>query len=200
MIGLEKIVGRIEADGRNECDEILANAHLQAETVRRDYERQAQRIRLETETALSAELSQRKKSRRDLMRMDQRQTILKAKQRLVEETFLGAQQALSALNNERKEKLYVTLAAAAKLDGRKGELILSPGDRAAVGNAVVKKTAELELSTETRPIEGLILRYGTLEVDCTFETILEQLRRTLSAEIAALLFGPEGQGGENGGG
>lgn len=197
MIGLEKIISRIEADGERECGALLADARRRAEEIRAEYARTAERVREDGEKELAAELARMEKSRRDLMQMDSRRALLQTKQTLVEETFRGAREALSTLNDARRESLYAAIAGRAQLPDRTGELILSETDRKSVGAAVAKKLPQLRLSDQTRAMEGLVLRYGPLEVDCTFETILEELRRRMSAEIAALLFGGE-DGDEDG--
>ncbi len=196
MIGLEKIISRIEADGEQECGALLSDARRRADEIRAEYARTAAHVREEGEKELAAELSRMEKSRRDLMQMDCRRALLEAKQALMEETFRGAHQALSTLNDARRETLFAAIAGRAQLPDRTGELILSETDRKTVGAAVAKQLPQLCLSDQTRDIEGLILRYGPLEVDCTFETILEELRHRLSTEIAALLFDGEDDDGD----
>ena len=191
MIGLEKIIRHIEEDGEREYSTLLADARQQAGQLRQEYTGASARLREEGERELAAELSRMEKSRRDQMQMGRRRALLQTKQALVEEAFRGAEQALSALNETRKETLYTAIAERAQLPDRGGELILSAQDRAAVGTAVADRVPLLRLSEETRPIEGLILRYGPVEVDCTFETLLEELRHRMSTEIAALLFDGE---------
>ena len=54
----------------------------------------------------------------------------------------------------------------------------------------MRKNGKMKLSGETREMEGgLILRDGSVEVNCTFETELRVLRENMAAEIAKILFG-----------
>ena len=56
-------------------------------------------------------------------------------------------------------------------------------------NAVLQGTAMLTLAQETRDITGgLILRDGSVEINCAFETQLRLLRESMAAEVAGLLF------------
>ena len=72
-------------------------------------------------------------------------------------------------------------------------MILSKEEKAKIGEKILKKTAEnknITLSDETRDIgSGLILRDGASEVDCTFRTLVMQLRDGMSREVADVLFG-----------
>jgi len=56
-------------------------------------------------------------------------------------------------------------------------------------NALIQGTALLTLSKETADIDGgLILRSGSVEVNCAFETQLRMLREEMAAQVAGILF------------
>ena len=56
-------------------------------------------------------------------------------------------------------------------------------------NAVLQGTAMLTLAQETRDITGgLILRDGSVEINCAFETQLRLLREEMAADVATVLF------------
>lgn len=56
-------------------------------------------------------------------------------------------------------------------------------------NAIAKGAAMLTLSEETRDIQGgFILKNGQVEVNCALETLVDQEKETLTAEVAGLLF------------
>ena len=64
-----------------------------------------------------------------------------------------------------------------------------------VGNAVATAVGQLRtgtaftLSQETREMAGgLILKDGSVEINCAFETQLRLLRESMAAEVAGLLF------------
>ena len=47
----------------------------------------------------------------------------------------------------------------------------------------------MKLSDETRPVSGgLVLRRGSIEVNCTLDKLLEMTRSSLDAEVASVLF------------
>ena len=196
MIGLEKIIGHINADSAAECERLLQEAARRAEDVRAKDAQYREVLAAQERAKLEERLQQTQQSRRDLMRMEQRGAVLQAKQRLVEEAFQNAQQALETLDEQRKAKLYTALLSSAAEPGKSGELLLQKADRKSVGTAVSEAFPFLQIAREECTSAGFILRYGAVEIDCTLPTILEDLRRTLSAEVAALLFGREDAHGE----
>lgn len=196
MIGLEKIIGHINADSAAECERLLQEAAHRAEDVRAKDAQYREVLAAQERAKLEERLQQMQQSRRDLMRMEQRGAVLQAKQRLVEEAFQTAQQALETLDEQRKAKLYTALLSSAVEPGKPGEVLLRKADRKSVGTAVSEAFPFLQIAREECLCAGFILRYGAVEIDCTLPAILEDLRRTLSAEVAALLFGREDAHGE----
>ncbi len=56
-------------------------------------------------------------------------------------------------------------------------------------SAVLKGTAMLTLSEETRPMDGgFILSSGNVEVNCTFATLVRLQRSELAGQVAGVLF------------
>lgn len=196
MIGLERIIGRINADSAAECERLLQEAKRKAEAVRKKDGQYRELLAAQERAKLEQRLRQTQQSRRDLMRMEQRGAVLQAKQRMVAEAFQNAQQALETLDKQRKAKLYMALLTSAAEPEKPGEVLLQKADRKTVGAAISEAFPFLQIAKEECPAAGFILRYGAVEIDCTLPTILEDLRRTLSAEVAALLFDREDAHGE----
>lgn len=74
-----------------------------------------------------------------------------------------------------------------ELKGSKAGKII---DKVVTGaNAILQGTAMLTLGEETRDITGgLILRDGSVEINCAFETQLRMLRENMAADVAKVLF------------
>lgn len=193
MNGLEKIVARMEADTRAECDALTASAAENAAAILRDC-----RLRQTPWPATAA--SGRRRRRRSIWSTSTaaaiwacRQKVLAAKQQLIDEAFAGAAQRLSSLPQAE----YIDLLAALAAENGSGdeELLLSAKDRETVGPAVVKAAnarkagAAFRLSEETRETGGgLVLRRGRVELNCSFTEKLRQLRQEESSAVARLLF------------
>ena len=109
-----------------------------------------------------------------------------------------AREAILALDEDKYVAFLAEQAGAAALTGRE-EILLNKTDRdrigakllAAANAAAVKRglPGEMKLSDETRAVSGgLILRRGSIEVNCTLEKLLEMSRSALDAEVASVLF------------
>lgn len=191
------------------CERILADAQTQAAEIGRQAERQAAELRAGWEEKIEAERRRqqceaqkahdsRLAQGRSTATMAARQTLLKTKQKLVDEAFLQAEQRLLSLPVQTYTALCAHLAAEASVTGRE-ELIFSEQERKMLGAAVTeqanrllqeeKRPAALTLSDETRSLRGgVIVKNGRIETNCAIEAMVEQLRPELTGKVAAVLF------------
>lgn len=212
MNGIENIIARIEEDAQKEINEILARAQAEADAVSAKY---AECAKIDAE----AILEKGKKSAEDrtirlqgVAGLEARKMLLKTKQEMIEISFREAEKKLNALSGEDYVETLARLAVTAVQTGNE-EIILSASDREKYGKDVVVRVNSLlnedegiariitaagkklrgegiKLSNEVREISGgLVLKDGDLEVDASFKTIVNQMRDTLSGDVAAILFG-----------
>lgn len=193
MNGLDKIIARMEADTRVECDALAANAAGNADAILRDYQAQADAVARDSAQRAETQATEHLEHLNGSSQLVCRQRVLAAKQQLIDEAFARAAQALAAL----PQTDYIDLLAALAAENGSGdeELLLSKTDRDAVGAAVVeaanakKPGAAFRLSEETRDTGGgLVLRRGRVELNCSFTEKLRQLRQEESSAVAQLLF------------
>lgn len=193
MKGLDKIIGRIRADAMAEIDAIRAEGDAKAAEVTAAYETKAgELLAAEVEKSrLAAETLLERGVRGDAM--DRSKAILAAKQGCIDEAFELAAKKLRELPREEYVAVLASLAAASGAGDE--EIILSAADAAEIGAQVVEKAnaaksgAAFTLSAETRELEGgLVLKRGSVEVNCAFATQLRLLRQTMAADVAAILF------------
>ncbi len=70
-----------------------------------------------------------------------------------------------------------------------GEAVVENARRAALRHIGAERAAKLMLSKETADIEGgLILRYGSIEANCSLAMLMAQMRRSLEKQVASTLF------------
>lgn len=193
MNGLDKIIARMEADTRVECDALAANAAGNADAILRDYQAQADAVARDSAQRAETQAAEHLEHLNGSSQLVCRQRVLAAKQQLIDEAFARAAQALTAL----PQADYIDLLASLAAENGSGdeELLLSKTDRDAVGAAVVeaanakKPGAAFRLSEETRDTGGgLVLRRGRVELNCSFTEKLRQLRQEESSAVAQLLF------------
>lgn len=194
MNGIEKITARIEADSKAEVEAILREAEEKAAALEAEYRAKAE-SEAKSAAAAGQEAAKRHAERLEsAAAMEARQLQLGAKQACLDEAFAKAKEKILALPDAEYAQLLAKMAVRASKSGKE-EILLSPKDHRRVGEQVLSKANELRkkgkltLSGETREMEGgLILREGSVEVNCTIETELRFLRENMAAEIAAILF------------
>lgn len=193
MNGLEKINQRIRQDGSDEVAAIQAEAEGRVRSIRADYRAQIAQLEAEAAERRARTVAERLERLGGSADMERRQLLLAAKQGCIDEAFARAARALENLPRQD----YVALLARLAAENGNGdeELVLSAADRDAVGPAVVaaanalKPGAAFTLSSENRDLGGgLVLKRGLVEVNCTFDTRLRQLRQEMATDVAQILF------------
>lgn len=194
MNGIEKITARIESESKAEVEAILLEAEQKAAGVRAEYQARAQAEEKAAVEAGRAAAQRQAERLESAAHMEARQEMLSAKQACLDEAFARAKKKILSLPDAEYAELLAKMAVGASKSGR-GEILLNAKDHRRVGEKVaaraneLRKGAKLTLSGEIRDMEGgLILREGSVEVNCAFETELRVLREDMAAEIAALLF------------
>ena len=194
MNGIDKITQRIGADTQAEIDRILADAAAQAEAAADKFRTQAEaedRDLLAKSERAAAEREERLVS---AAQMEARKTTLAAKQAVMEEVYAKALDQLRNLPQERCVEVLTSLLEQAAPEG-KGEVLFSAQDRDTVGRAAVdaanaKTGGRLTISEETASIPGgFILRNGSIEVNCAFDTLIRLQKTETAGQVAQRLFG-----------
>ena len=195
MKGTEKIIAHIQADAEAQADAILAQAEQNCASIRAAWDQKAKDAYAEKIRVGVKANQDRLDSMERLAKMEGRKAILGVKQDLVAESFDRAAEQLVNLPEEQYVALLAKLAAEASVTGEE-EIVLNARDRAAVGQKVVDAAnaklsgGKLTLSADTGDFKGgLILRRGSIEVNCTAELLVELRREDMAAELAKVLFG-----------
>ena len=194
MNGIEKLTQQIAADAQAEIDAILAEAREKADAVSADYAQRAETAANQRLTKGAEAAAQREERLVAMADMERRKTLLAAKQDMVGKAFDRALEQLCSLPDGEYAALLTRLAVSASTSGKE-QLILSPRDRSRVGKQVVDAAnaalpgGALTLSEQTRPMAGgLILSDGSVEVNCTFETLIRLQRGAIAGDVANVLF------------
>ena len=194
MKGTEKIIAHIKADAEAQVNAILAQAEQQCAGIRGDYDKQAAALYAERLRLGVKETQDKVDSAQRIARMEGRKEMLSAKQELVSRCFAEAQKRIVSLPEEQYVAFLAKLAAQASVTGEE-EIVLNARDRKAVGEKLVRAAnallpeGRLTLADQTGDFAGgLILRRGSIEVNCTLELLVELSQNDLSAKVAEILF------------
>lgn len=197
MNGIEKITARITAEADEAAAAVIAEAEKTAGEIRAAYQKKADEAyeaRMNegnTEVRLRAERVER------AAKLQSRKDTLALKQSILEHAYDRAKEKLLALPQKEYTAFLAAQAGHAAVTGQE-TLILNSQDRSMGeeivrgANAILAKRglpAGLTLSDESGDFSGgLKLREGSVEVNCTVDTLLALSRNSLDAEIAAILF------------
>lgn len=198
MNGLDKITARIETDAVADAARAAEEAKAQADAIRSEGEAKAQQTywdRLQAGVKATEDRVQRLAKTAD---MEARKSVLACKQEIVSAAFDQAEEKLRAMTGDDYVVFLASLAAKASSTGKE-QIILSAADKDAYGAKVVKKanaalaaagkTGALTLADKAGDFEGgLLLRDGSIAVNCTIGALIAQAREEQASAVAAELF------------
>ena len=196
-----KIVFKIQEEAAAEVATILAaaktKADASAEKIIEEAHIKAQEIREESLLA-AKEAAHRQEL---IAELEARKNSLDSKRQILEEAYLLAAKELAQLEEEKWKKLIIAIVRNASVTGQE-KLCVPAKDLAKYQNgflleinaalAAKGKRGELSLAEEAAPFaDGVLLIGKNSDVDCSFATILQEMRRKTEREVAAILFGVE---------
>ena len=194
MNGIETIIQRLNTDAKAETDALLDKARQEAAAITARYQAQADREAAELAARNQRNAAEREERLVSAAQMEARKTVLAAKQAVMEEVYAKALEKLRSLPQDRTVKVLASLLNEAAPQG-KGEVLFSAQDRETVGRAAVDAAnalngGQLTLSGETANIPGgFILRNGSIEVNCAYDTLIRLQKTETAGQVARQLFG-----------
>ncbi len=190
MNGIEKITNRINADAEERVRNIISEASGEAEKISAEYKARAEKIEKEEMQRANEEAEALRARLLGAANLESKKMLLAKKQELITRAFDTAVDNLKSLRGDELADVLVSLAHLAA-DDKGGEIILSKTVRDSLGAKIsegVSKNPNLKVSDEVRDIDGLVLKCGNTEVNCTFDSLVSQKREELSRDIADILF------------
>lgn len=193
MTGIEKILAQIQADTDSTCTGIRDNAYKKCADIISDAQYHAQIIK---DTAgsdaqrIKEEIIKRAHSSAKLKRQT---VILEAKQRIISTSLESARKYLLDLPNVEYFNLICKMISKYSKSSE-GELCFSQRDLARISaeeKKKIKNIAKNNLVISNVPVNitgGFIIKYGAVELNCSFESIFSSNHEKLSDTISHMLF------------
>ncbi len=191
-MSIENITANILKDATNGADDAVNAAKKNAEVIiNKAKEEAAEIIKSAAEKAQkdAESLKSRKVSAAELQ---MRKMMLQAKQDAIKNSF---NTALEKLKNMPEEKYINYLAEEIIKVPNNGTIILNKKDKEKIGEKLIKLVNE-KLNAEKYTLSnntvnssgGFVLKSGNIEINNTFEAILESMKDELTNEVAGALF------------
>ena len=191
MDGLEKILEKLDAENKAECDAILSAGQEEAARITARYSERCAAEREELLRQGREEAESREQRLVSAARAEERRNQLAVKQELMEKVYVRALEKLCTQSAEEKTAQLTALLVSAAPDGQ-GTVYVNASDRA-VGEALVSKanaklggTFVLAEKAEDIP-GGFVLRRGDVAVNCAYDKLLRSVWERSTAEVAKLL-------------
>lgn len=198
MTGMEKIKAKILEDSNAKASQIEQKAKLEAGVILDEASKEAEKKKNEIISKAEAESMEVYRRLLAVADLDGRKELLRAKRDVVENAFASAMAKLAELPDREYQKLIESMVVKSAAKGS-GEVILSAKDAGRIdGNFIQNINRSLseagiegsvKLSDEKiNATGGVVVRYGDMEVNNTFEILFEMLRPQLENDVVKILF------------
>ncbi|MFO7951305.1 MAG: V-type ATP synthase subunit E family protein [Bacillota bacterium] len=196
--GADRIVQRVLDDAQANADAIKEEANKKGKSAEDEARKKAERRKEHILEQARKTADEQKGRIIGVAQLESRKDLLAAKQEMISEAFQKALDDLVNLDDQDYLAIIHDLLINMTETGSE-TVIFSERDQKRisedfwqqVNKDLVSKgeKGELKLSEETRDIKGgFILQSGGVEMNCSFEALLEMKRDELEPEIAGLLF------------
>ncbi len=196
MTGLERIIEQIRIDSEQNAARIVEDAHIQADKIIED-------AMNATEIECREIIGKGKEAAKVIDRIAEssaeqqmRKANLAAQREVIEEVFA---EALTKLRSLPDNDYFLVLhrLAGKNAENGDGEILLSEEDKKRMPADFIQKLNEklvgkgtLKLASDSAVTNGgLILRYGGIEINCTFASLINGKREQLSDKLNKYIFG-----------
>lgn len=192
----EQVVEKILSQAHQEAESILSEARSKIEARKESLRSEMEAFAKETETKAREQAEDKQSRMLAAARMDLQKKVLSAKVELLEEMFTKARRRINELPDDRYFDLMSRLMTEAVQTGDE-EVIVGRGEKRLDYNflkQVNKKLGpgfkgNLRMSNEKADIEGgFILRRGKVQINCSTNVLIDQVRERMEAELVAELF------------
>lgn len=192
-MSIDNITQKILSEANKVAEDTVKNAEAQSADIINDAEKKAESFIKSAEENSKMEAEILKKRKISAAELQARKMLLSAKQDIVKKSF---DLALDKLKNMPEEKYINYLSdEIVKIPDCAGVIILNEADKQNIGEKLVKvvneklKQNKIELSNNTiNAGGGFVLKNGDIEINNTFETLLDSVKEELTFEVANMLF------------
>lgn len=192
-MSIDNITTKILSDAKNAADASLMNADKTKQEIINNAKSEAEvliKSALEKTAKDAEDLKSRKISAAELQG---RKMLLSAKQEAIKKSFGAVIEMLKTMPNQ--EYLNFLADEIVKIPNCEGTIILNAKDRQNIGDRLVKavndrlNAQKVVLGSGTTSASGgFVLKKGNIEINSTFETIIDSMKDNLTGEIADALF------------
>lgn len=193
MEGMEKVKDKILKEANNDSRRIFEKGRYEGRDAVYKAQRLAEKMEMDSRQKAEKDAEALKNGRKSVAELEARKLRLAAKQAVVADAFDTALDQLEAMDRGDYTRLLAERAKEAAVQG--GELLFSERDRAEIGEKIVdlvnagRTDARVSLGSDTINARGgFVLRSGAVEINCTLETMVADIREEVTPQVVKALF------------
>ncbi|KRQ87329.1 V-type proton ATPase subunit E [Caloramator mitchellensis] len=198
MAGIDNLKERLLSDAKAKALEIENQANAKADEILKEANLKAERIIEEIKEKAEKEGKELKERIISKAKMQVRDMMLKQKQDSIDNVFNLVIQKINSMDiNSYKE--FIKKIILNNVEFGDEEIVVSAKDKERIDNSLIAeinsilvqngKMGSITLSPDTANISsGFIMRRKGLEINCTIESIIRNLRDEIETEIANIIF------------
>lgn len=188
MESISKILDAISAQSLAETDKIMESSRQEAEELQKLYEKEALKARDNILSKANAEADGIRQRNLSQAGIESRNLLLSARREAIEKVFEKAASRLASMSDTDKKNLYEKLIG--KYSSSDAVIIqLNGQDKDSLGRKIKPDGVKITIDKETGDFSGgLIIKEKTTETNCTFEVMVENAKKEMVSEVAAMLF------------
>ena len=198
MEGIAKIKEKILEEAREEKQKRIEDAKAQARDIKAKHDHKAEEMLDDILDKAGKAAEEKKRRILSMAQLENRKALLQAKQQIIDEVFEKAKAKLKKIPDDKYRDLIADMLKKSVITGNE-EVEISENDKNRISpdflakvNETLKglgKQGNLRISEiPGRMIGGFILKSEDLEVNNTFDSLINMEREELETQIAKILF------------
>ncbi len=182
-MGLETVVASIIEKGKEQTKAILQEADKEVTNILKRAESEAEKEREELEDAARAEVEQLKKQEISSAHLRVRREALNARQAMLEEVQKNVADRITSISDEKNAKFLEALLKKHAIAGSR--IYSNRRDK-----TLVERTSKLEYAGSIDCLGGVVIESSdrTVQYDCTYDTILQDINEKSLKQISEMLL------------
>ena len=188
MESISKILDAISAQSLAETDKIMESSRQEAEELQKLYEKEALKARDNILSKANAEADGIRQRNLSQAGIESRNLLLSARREAIEKVFAKAAERLASMPDTEKKAMYEKLIS--RYSGSDDVIVqLNSNDKDKLGRKIKPDGVKMTIDKENGDFSGgLIIKEKTTETNCTFEVMVENAKKEMVSEVAAMLF------------
>ena len=175
MESISKILDAISAQSLAETDKIMESSRQEAEELQKLYEKEALKARDNILSKANAEADGIRQRNLSQAGIESRNLLLSARREAIEKVFAKAAERLASMPDTEKKSLYEKLIS--RYSGSDEVIVqLNSNDKDKLGRKIKPDGVKMTIKKKTT------------ETNCTFEVMVENAKKEMVSEVAAMLF------------